>query len=207
MEAQQLLSTTAPWVAATAGLLTAVTALRGAFGARRLRSDVMATSDLLKALPESGAVKARESLEDLLAHQAERMRDRGRDGVQFTPRQAIIITVGFTLVLVVVLIGAVAAISSSEEARQEVWLDQWIRLAINVLGTAAALLGSILVLIVLGGAEAWMDARTKAIHGQEMTSGDRVALILMMPIIGPMRLVRWARRRRKANRPPATNST
>lgn len=164
MDVQNVVSTVGPWVAAAAGLLTALTAIRGAFGTRRMRADLTATAELLDALPSPGAERAREALDDLLAIQADRMRARGRDGVQFSERQSVIIANGFVLVIMLVLtvlFGAVwemdnqGGIVFPEWARQVAFYSFLVSLALSMVLVAS------LVVFVLSGVEAWLKARTR----------------------------------------------
>ncbi|QSR27095.1 hypothetical protein CFH99_15825 [Nocardioides aromaticivorans] len=184
MEVQELVTTAGPWIAAGAGLLTAATAISGAFGAKRLQSNVERTSELIKALPDDGVDTAREGLVRVLDLHVDRLLQRVEVGIQFTRRQALTIATAAALLLCATVAATLLLIADLPSAKE----DQAFQTVSVILAALMIGLGYLCAIILLeaivGGAERWLRARIAddAAKAEAPTFTSRVIFMVFAPM-------------------------
>lgn len=192
MGAQDFVTTVGPWLAGSAGVLTALTTLGRSFGTRRMRSTIRSTSQLIEALPKDGADDARSTLTSVLNIHATRLLLRTQDGVILSKWQAAGVTSAFVLIVNAAFMVGGAYIRDFSGVKESGILEGLVALVLAVNSLVAVLAAMALLVILLGGAERWLEQRTAttATH-QGSTAAERALIWVFAPLIWVTRVIRW----------------
>lgn len=199
MDAQELVTTVGPWIAAAAALLTAATALGRGIGSRRMRANVQATSDLIEGLPTEGTAEARAELVEVLKLHTSRLLHRTQDGLLLTTRQAAGVAAAFIALVSGGLSVLMLYLRDFSSYQDDGWFTLFCSIVLAVLTLSSSMAAVVLLVILLAGLERWLEDRTHSVEtARGATVAEQTVVWLLMPIVWIIRRVRtiWAKTRR-----------